>query len=334
MIPRVSVVLPVYNVADYIEGTIASILNQTFVDFELLVFDDCSTDETAAKVQRITDPRLRFFQNKRNLGRAGTDNAALEHVRGEYIAKMDGDDICHPLRLERQVAYLDLHPTVNVVGSFMQNFGASTYLNRYPAAPADAQVLTLFTLPTGNPSATLRTSLFREYGLRYDATLRQTEDYDFCARYIRELRIASIQEPLVQYRVPPDVRKMDILHERAVVSNMVREKLLCQWQLPFTARELAVYNSIAMLERPLRDITLEEVAAWLQKLVHHNETSPLFEQAALKRGVGERWFEVCYTHMQPRLRNINAYYKSPLSAYAPASLRQRAKLLFRAVRCF
>ena len=331
---KVSVVLPVYNVEAFIQDTIESLLRQTFQDFELLVLDDCSTDATVERVRAMQDDRIRLILNPLNIGRAGTDNAALEHVRGESIAKMDGDDLCHPTRLARQVAYLDAHPDINVVGSFMQNFGHSNYLNRYPTAPADAQVLTLFTLPTGNPSAMLRASLFREQGLRYDATLRQTEDYDFCARYIRQLRVATIPEPLVQYRVPANVQKRDILSERATVSDVVREELLRQWQLPFTARELAVYNTIAMLERPLRDIKLTEVEAWLQKIVRHNETVPLFEPAALRRGVRERWFEVCYTHMQPRMKSFRTYFGSPLATYAPASMRQQTLFLVQAVRRF
>lgn len=329
---KVSVVLPVYNVEAFIQDTIESLLRQTFRDFELLVLDDCSTDATVEQVRAIQDDRIRLILNPRNLGRAGTDNASLAHAQGKYIAKMDGDDLCHPTRLARQVTYLDAHPDINVVGSFMQNFGGSTYLNRYPITPADSQVLTLFTLPTGNPSAMLRASVFWEQGLRYDATLRQSEDYDFCVRYIRQLRIATIPEPLVQYRVPPNAQKKDVLSERAIVSDMVREKLLRQWQLPFTARELAVYNTISMLERPLRDIKLTEVEAWLQKIVLHNEIMPLFEPAALRRGVGERWFEVCYTHMQPRLKNIRAYFASPLAAYAPASVRQQALFLLQAMR--
>lgn len=110
MAPCVSVELPVYNVADYIESAVDSLLKQTSADFELLVFDDCLTDGTAARVQAMTDLRLRFFRNSQNLGRAGTDNAAIAHVRGEFIAKMDGDDLCHPERLARQVAYLKGHP--------------------------------------------------------------------------------------------------------------------------------------------------------------------------------------------------------------------------------
>lgn len=332
--PKVSVVLPVYNVAAHIQQTIESLLRQTFTDFELLVLDDCSTDDTVARVEAIADPRLRLIRNPHNLGRAGTDNAAIEYVQGEYVAKMDGDDICYPERLAKQVAFLDQHPEVNVVGSFMQNFGGDTYLNRYPAAPADARVLTLFTLPTGNPPMMLRASLFKEQGLRYDAKLRQTEDYDFCARYIRQLTITTIQEPLVQYRVPVRTQKHAILSERESVSDRVREQLLRTWGIPFTARELHVYNTIAMLERPSGDVTLAEAAAWLQKLVAYNEQQPLFEPAALRRGVGERWFEVCFTHRQPRLKGLTRYYRSPLASYWQPSARQRLSLAVRALRGF
>jgi glycosyltransferase involved in cell wall biosynthesis len=330
--PKVSVVLPVYNVAAHIKGTIESLLRQTFQDFELLVLDDCSTDDTVTQVSVIADSRLRLIRNPQNLGRAGTDNAALPHVRGEYIAKMDGDDICHPERLAKQVAYLDAHPEVNIVGSFMQNFGASTYLNRYPAQPADTQVLTLFTLPTGNPSAMMRTSLFSDQGMRYDATLRQTEDYDFCARYIRQLRIATLQEALIEYRVPHQVRKKDILSERANVSDVVREQLLCDWGIRFSPRELHVYNTIAMLERPSGDITLDEVDAWLQKLLRHNEQHPLFAPVALRRGLAERWFEVCYTYPSPRLGGLLRYRRSPLAAHCPLTGRQQLGFLMRALR--
>ena len=336
MPPCVSVVLPVYNVASYIEATIASILEQTFTDFELLVFDDCSTDDTAVRVQSIRDPRLRFIQNPRNLGRAGTDNAALPHVRGKFIAKMDGDDLCHPERLARQVAFLEGNPDVNVVGAWIQNFGASTYLNRYPASPDAAQVLTLFTLPAGNPAVMLRTSLFRDQGLTYDNTLRQTEDYDFFARYVRELRVASLPEVLVQYRVLPnaDTVKTNILVERATISDDVRAQLLTDWGLLYSARELHVYNTIAMLDRSLRDVSLGEVEAWLQRLIQFNNEHPLFEPAALRQGLGERWFEVCYTHVQPRLGSILQFGRSSLSTYFSLSGRQRFRFFAKSFQRF
>jgi glycosyltransferase involved in cell wall biosynthesis len=332
MNPCVSVVLPVYNVAPYIEETIASILKQTFTDFELLVLDDCSTDDTAARVKAIDDQRLRFIQNPQNLGRAGTDNAALPYVRGRYIAKMDGDDLCHPERLARQVAFLEKYPEINVVGSWMQNFGASTYLNRYPEKPVDAQVLTLFTLPTGNPSVMLRTRLLREGGMQYDATLRQTEDYDFFARYVRELRLASLTQALISYRVPPDATKTSILTERATVANDVRERLLRTWGVSQQPRDMQIHNVVAMVGSPLGDISLDEVEEWLLRLIQYNAEQPLFEPAALRRGLGERWFEMCYAHPQPWLRNVRRFEHSPLATYFPVTGSKRLKFWAKALR--
>lgn len=334
MIPRVSVVMPVYNVASYVEATITSVLAQTFADFELLVLDDCSTDNTVAIVRAICDPRVKLIQNQRNLGRAGTDNEALVYVQGEFIAKMDGDDVCHPTRLAKQVALLDRRPDVNVVGTWMQNFGASTYLNKYPITPAAAQVLTLFTLPTGNPSVMLRARLFREQGMKYDADLRQTEDYDFFARYVRELRVATLPEALIQYRVPPDTVKKSILSERATVSDEVRERLLDSWGLKFTKRELALHNAIAMLDRPLGDLQLAEVELWLRKLIQHNDEQPLFEAEALRQGLGERWFEICYAHPQPYFGSARQYNNSSLATYYIPTSRKKLKFWAKSMRNF
>ncbi|MCI1188910.1 glycosyltransferase family 2 protein [Hymenobacter sp. DH14] len=325
MVPKVSVLLPVYNVAPYIRETIASILSQTFIDFELIVVDDLSTDDTAAIVASISDDRIILIRNTQNLGRAGSDNAGLAAVRGQYIAKMDGDDICHPERLARQVAYLENHPEINAVGSWIQNFGDSIYLNRYPVTPEAVQVLTLFTLPIGNPTLMLRTYLFREGGMQYDAALRQTEDYDFFARYIRELWAVALPEVLFHYRVPPKVSKNTILTDRASVADEVRARLLSDWGLPYTERELKLHNVISMLNRPLGDLTLKEVEMWLLKIILYNDEKPLFEPSALRHGLGERWFEVCYTYPQNWLKGIWEFENSPLAKYFAITLRQRFK---------
>ena len=323
--PKVSVVLPVYNVEPYIQETIASILNQTFTDFELLVVDDLSTDGTAAIVAGIKDDRIILIRNTQNLGRAGADNIALKYVRGEFIAKMDGDDLCHPERLARQVAFLDSHPAVNVVGCWLQNFGASTYLHQYPVSPADLKVKTLFTLPGGNNCFMLRTSLFQEAGMHYNAALRQTEDYEFCVRYLDELIIATIPEALVQYRVLPRVVKQEILAERARVSGRVQELIFSSWGLAISAREQHIHSTLSLLDTPLGDISLSEIEAWLRRLLAHNTQNPRFDAAALRGGLGERWFEVCYAHPLGWLGSIRAYGRSPLAAGFSPTFSQRLK---------
>ncbi|UOQ74426.1 glycosyltransferase family 2 protein [Hymenobacter cellulosilyticus] len=123
MSPRVSVLVPVYNVEAYIQETLRSLLNQTYQDFEIVVVNDRSTDQTAERIAELNDPRIHLYTNEVNLGRAGTDNYGMTLVRGELVAKMDGDDLCHPERLAKQVAFLDAHPEVDIVGSWVQCFG-------------------------------------------------------------------------------------------------------------------------------------------------------------------------------------------------------------------
>ncbi len=329
---KVSVVLPVYNVGAYIQQTIGSVLCQTFQDFELLVLDDCSTDETVAKVRSISDPRLRLIINTQNMGRAGTDNEALQYIKGEYIAKMDGDDLCHPERLARQVAYLESHPEVNVVGSWMQDFGASTYLHRYPACSAAARVYTLFGLPVGNPSVMLRTKLLLQKGMRYNAALRQTEDYDFFARYLDRLQVVTLPEVLVSYRTFPIHQKL-VLAERSLVANEVREQLLQGWGIPLSKRELHIHHTISMLERSaMKEIALMEVEEWLNKLALYNKQVPWFEPRALLEGLAQRWFEVCYSCPASRLVAVWQFYRSPLSKVIKIPIAKQLKFVTRSLQ--
>lgn len=108
--PKVSVIMPAYNAEKFIEKTINSILNQTYTDFELLIIDDCSTDNTMDVVRRIKDNRIRIINNKTNQGIAKSRNIGLANAKGEYIALMDNDDLTVVDRFEKEVCYLENHP--------------------------------------------------------------------------------------------------------------------------------------------------------------------------------------------------------------------------------
>ena len=125
--------MPVRNCGSYIEEAVDCILRQTFADFEFLIVDDASTDDTWERLQKYTDPRIRLFRNETNKGLAQNLNELLASARGEFIARMDGDDVSMLDRLERQVSYLQENPAVGVVGSFYlytnrdgRDFGFST----------------------------------------------------------------------------------------------------------------------------------------------------------------------------------------------------------------
>ena len=122
MIPKVSVVMPVYNREAFVSESVGSILDQTFEDFEFIIIDDGSTDRTVAIVQEHMqqDSRIRLVILPENVGIARATNRGINEAQGQYIALMDSDDVSIRTRLEHQVDYLDQHPDVDVLGTQMQ----------------------------------------------------------------------------------------------------------------------------------------------------------------------------------------------------------------------
>ena len=114
----VSVVMPVYNLENYIASSIRSILRQTYSNIELIIVDDCSTDNSYEIAQTFKDERIRLFRNSENRGVVYSRNFAISKAKGEYIALNDGDDISHPRRIEYQVSYMEQHPDIGVLGTF------------------------------------------------------------------------------------------------------------------------------------------------------------------------------------------------------------------------
>ena len=117
----ISVCIPIYNASLYLRECIDSILSQSYKDFELLIVDDGSTDNSSAIVHSYNDPRIRLIQNNHNY--IGSLNLLLKEAKGKYIARMDADDRMCPNRLQVQFDYMESHPKVDILGSGMQCFG-------------------------------------------------------------------------------------------------------------------------------------------------------------------------------------------------------------------
>lgn len=122
--PKVSVLIPTYNYGHFLDEAIQSILQQTYSDFELVIVDNCSTDNTAEVVGKyLSDPRISYHVNERNLGLVGNWNKCLDLARGEYIKFLCADDKLHPELLEKFVRVMEEHPGVMIVSSYSQFFG-------------------------------------------------------------------------------------------------------------------------------------------------------------------------------------------------------------------
>ncbi|MGC4071985.1 MAG: glycosyltransferase [Nibricoccus sp.] len=203
--PAISVVIPVYNAATYLESAIASVQAQTFSDFEIVVVDDGSKDNSKALLDALAarDPRIRVI-SRPNTGIVGALNDSLAAARGEFVARMDADDLCLPARFEKQITFLRANPDCVCVGSAFLYIDAAGGLIKECVRPSDHETIER-ELISGNggviihPAAMFRRAAIEQAG-RYREKAQWIEDLDLYLRLAQIGRLANLPEVLFHYR--------------------------------------------------------------------------------------------------------------------------------------
>lgn len=200
---KVSVIIPAYNAITYFPETLESLLKQTFNDFEVIVVNDGSTDETGQWLSQIKEPKVRLISQK-NQGLAGARNTGITHAQGEYIAILDADDLWEPDKLEKQVRVLDKNPEVALVytwvGFIDENGNHTGRVFKNCAEGYVWQKLTQHNIVECGSVPLIRRSCFKIVGL-FDRNLNSyLEDWDMWLRIAASHQFKVIKEPLVYYR--------------------------------------------------------------------------------------------------------------------------------------
>ncbi|MFH0897585.1 MAG: glycosyltransferase, partial [Candidatus Bathyarchaeota archaeon] len=204
--PTVSVVIPTYNRAHLIGRTIQSVLAQTYQDFEIILVDDCSTDNTEEVVQSFTDERLRYIRLKENSGTAGVPrNRGIEESRGKYIAFLDSDDEWLPEKLEKQIdKFKSVSADVGLVYcgyACVSGKTGETLIECMPNGRGDVFKSAIeATLTVGSPAPLIRQDCFQKAGL-FDTELLGSEDWDMWIRLAKDYKFDFVPEILAKYYV-------------------------------------------------------------------------------------------------------------------------------------
>ena len=199
--PAISIALSMFNAAATIERALRSLQLQTCSDWELLLFDDGSTDDSIARVRAIADARIHIVADGQRLGLAARLNQAIDLAHAPLLARMDADDIAYPERLERQRAFLQANPEIDLLGSGMMVFADDGRpIGLYPVRQTHSDICSRpyagFYL--AHPTWMGRTQWFRRW--RYDAGCRRAQDQDLLLRSHAHSRFAVLPEPLTGYR--------------------------------------------------------------------------------------------------------------------------------------
>lgn len=330
--PKVTVVIPVYNREKYVGDAIASILAQTFTDFELLVIDDGSTDGSQEVVRSYCDPRVRLVCNEINQGIPKTRNTGIRLARGEYLAFLDSDDRACPKRLMKQVAFLDGHPDYVAVGAWIEWIDEEGRplgrIKRKPVSPEEIAAQRLFRSGLENSASMARTVVLRNYGHQeqYDIC----EDFDLWSRIAAQHKLATLPEVLGRRRTHSGqimLRKASDKKDRRL---KIYASQLHALGVTFTDTDLechALLRSMRKLKfRP--DLGyLDWAEAWLQRLQEANRHALCYPEPTFSEMLGRFWLKVCwYASTSLGWTAWRRFWGSPLRRSAWQGLRKRVFL--------
>jgi len=312
---EISVLMPVYNSEKYVSAAIRSILNQTFRDFELLILNDGSTDDSEKIIKEFDDSRIVYLVNPVNLGLALTRNRLIENARGNYLAIMDSDDLSFPSRLERQLKFLKRNPAFGVVGTSCiiidkndKRIGKIHHSTRADRIPSILFFKNYFV----QSSVMIRSSILPLSP--YDPKLPPVEDYGLWIRLSKVTRMFSLTESLIKYRVHGgniSITRKDLLKTnlRTVLSEQIT-----RLQITPTEEELEIQLN---LTEPSPAFEMAEISDWLLKVKIANDNLRVFSVKAFNEIV----FDTIINHVNQR----NLY---TLSSIAVALRRETLPGLF------
>lgn len=333
-LPLVSVLMPVYNGAQYIGAAIESVMNQSYSHFELIIIDDGSTDSTREVITRYQDTRISLTVQDRNHGLVYTRNNGLSKARGDYISMLDADDIALPARLMEQISFLESHTDYSMVGSRLRVIDQTGKLTgenwdySFPVESINSRML--FHNCFAQSAVCIRRSLLS--GCVYRPEYPSAEDYDLWVRIAKTGKVWNLPQYLLLHRRYS--QSTSAVHSTVVedaVCRIVTEQLLELGIVPNKC-ELSLHRSVGeKISSEWSSERLLNLEIWLQKLYQANQNKKLYPVAAFNDVIVDRWFCAC---REASLNGINIsgiYFRSPLQRIGSRALLRDSILFTRSL---
>jgi glycosyltransferase involved in cell wall biosynthesis len=334
--PRVTVIMPVYNGESFLGEAIASVLSQTYSDLELIVVNDGSTDRSTDVIEsyRRRDTRVLHIDEGRR-GFVASLNRGVELARGQYVARMDADDISLPHRLAEQVAFLDANPGIAACGGAINVFTAHEHSSlRFPAGPAAVRVGLLFNCCLSHPTVILRKADLVRHNISYREPYGGTADYDLWCQLDRsELQLANLPSALLRYRRhAAQITTSDADHQLAL-ANRIRREQLAHYNVFPNPMEFDLHCRLGRWDYARMGDNLPLIATWLERLHEHLAVEGRICLKELVLQLATHWYAVCAANTRLGLGVVRAFRSSHLGRRRMLSaLRLTARAVVSQVR--
>lgn len=335
--PNLTVLMTVYNGEDYLRETIESILNQIYRDFKFLILDNASTDSSREIIRSYDDPRIELVALPENIGQVAALNKGLNMIDTPLVARMDADDISLPRRFERQVAFMETHPEVGVLGTFARVFFQQSKREikyRWPTNPEDIKVRLMFECCLPHPGVMLRKTFFDQYGLRYDEKIGHSFDWELWQRAADHFDLANLPEFHLRYRLHPENESKKTAHLQNKAALKLYDRSLKQLDLNHhplhRVHQDVAFETFNVINREPE--FLNQVVQWFRELENANKKRGIYSEEALHRFLRNRLFILLhYNTAHPRLI-LKMFFKERI--YRDVGAFRSIKFLVKVLLCF
>ena len=285
--PLVTIVMSVYNGEQFLREAIDSMLGQTFSDFDFLIINDASTDNSVKIINEYDDQRIKLIHNKQNIGLTKSLNKGLKLAQGRYIARMDADDISLPTRLEKQVDYMESHSEVGLCGGWFQII-EGPFIKK-PETHEEIAVRMLRRNPFGHSTVMMRKSVLENHSLTYDETLVSSQDYDFWSRMINYTKAYNIPEVLVKYRVHNKQISASKRNEQLKNETKIKKAILKKLLPDTSDYEVQIHEKVVVGTEKISSTEFSRYCKFLKKLYEANYKMKAYEPDFLLRATQSLW---------------------------------------------
>jgi glycosyltransferase involved in cell wall biosynthesis len=329
--PLVSVVLPAFNSEAFLAEAIRSILAQTYRELELIVINDGSTDSTEQIIRSFNDPRLVYLKNGKNSGLIASLNRGIEESSGEFIVRMDADDISLSGRIEKQVEFMIGHPEIGVAGTSYFVFGyGKTGKVKAVSAPEVLRTMLLFNSALCHPSVIIRKKVLHENNLLYREEFKHAEDYDLWVELSKFSKLGNLEDYLLKYR--RHVQQVSARYAEVQKKNAGKTRKSYLGYLGFSL-SAEQHDTHAMIAENAMIRTMDElkkIENLLLELSVQNERSKAIAPADFNYWMQKLWMDSC-GHSTLGITAYNYFFSSPLSAFFPLAAKHKSRLFAKCV---
>ncbi len=294
-VPKVSVFMPVYNAGSYLYEAIDSILGQTYMDFEFVIVNDGSTDNSEEIIKSYTDSRIRLVNNPSNLGLIASLNVGLEVCSGDYIVRMDQDDVSMPDRIMLQIDYMDRHPEVGLLGSWFEDFGENiqSRVVKYSADDTEIRIRHLYQTHISHPTAVIRTSVVRSNNIRFDSDYVHGEDYNCWVTMSAHCKLSNYPAVLVRKRDHPRNITNSFSTTMHETCTRVKQKQFEDMGAPVNQEEADLYTRFADPEWQFSMSEMKKLENLLSRIEEANRLSGFIPAKEYSEYLATKWFHLC-----------------------------------------